>query len=83
MDVVPSEERRYSVSSIRDAVREATGSAPGIMECNRGGGDNETQQLYQVYQCVGLDGASPVPCPPLPTPGGRCAEDQLVKFPVF
>ena len=39
----------------------ATGSAP-MVECNRNG-RNETQ-LYQVFQCVGLDGRTLVRCPP-------------------
>lgn len=51
--VVPSDDKQYCLRSIRDAVAAATGSAP-MLECNRNG-RNETQ-LYQVFQCVGLDG---------------------------
>ncbi|TVU37643.1 hypothetical protein EJB05_10968, partial [Eragrostis curvula] len=76
--IVPSDEKEYFLSSIRDAVAEATGSAPNL-ECNRNE-RNETQ-LFQVYQCVGLDGSSPVRCPmPLPMDGG-CTD--TVKFPAF
>lgn len=75
--IVPSDERTYCVGSIRDAIGEATGSAPGI-ECNRSA-RNETQ-LYQVYQCVDLAGTSPVPCPAVPMQG-RCTDQ--VKFPAF
>ncbi|KAF7014646.1 unnamed protein product [Triticum aestivum] len=75
--IVPSEERTYCVGSIRDAIGEATGSAPGI-ECNRNA-RNETQ-LYQVYQCVDLAGTGPIPCPAVPMQG-RCTDQ--VKFPAF
>jgi ribonuclease T2 len=54
-------------------VAAATGSAP-MLECNR----NETQ-LYQVFQCVGLDGRTLVHCPP---PEQRGCTD-MVKFPPF
>ncbi|KAF6999952.1 hypothetical protein CFC21_015920 [Triticum aestivum] len=75
--IAPSEERTYCVGSIRDAIGEATGSAPGI-ECNRNA-RNETQ-LYQVYQCVDLAGTGPVPCPAVPMQS-RCTDQ--VKFPAF
>ncbi|TVU37750.1 hypothetical protein EJB05_11083, partial [Eragrostis curvula] len=74
--IVPSEERTYCLSRIRDAVAEATGSAPNL-ECNRNE-RNETQ-LYQVYQCVGVDGRSPVRC--LVAMDGGCT--GMVKFPAF
>jgi ribonuclease T2 len=74
--VAPSDERTYSVSSIREAIGKETGWEPSI-ECNRNA-RNETQ-LYQVYQCVDLAGTSLVPCP-VKMPG-RCTD--LVMFPVF
>jgi ribonuclease T2 len=58
--IVPSGERAYELRSIRDAVTEATGSAPSV-ECNRD--ERDEAQLYRVYQCVGRDGRGPVHCP--------------------
>ncbi|CAD6216991.1 unnamed protein product [Miscanthus lutarioriparius] len=58
--VVPSDDKEYCLRTIRDAVAAATGSAP-MVECNRNE-RNETQ-LYQVFQCVGLDGRTLVHCP--------------------
>lgn len=74
--VVPSHDREYCLRSIRDAGAAATGSAP-MLECNRNE-RNETQ-LYQVFQCVGLDGRTLVRCPP---PEHRGCTD-MVKFPPF
>ncbi|KAL5196491.1 hypothetical protein ABZP36_000003 [Zizania latifolia] len=71
--IVPSNETTYYLSSIRDAIAEATGSAPNL-ECNRDA-SGETQ-LYQVYQCVDLTGTVPVNCT-LPKTG--CTDK--VKFP--
>ncbi|TVU13164.1 hypothetical protein EJB05_40696 [Eragrostis curvula] len=74
--IVPSNENIYELSRIRDAVTEATGSAPSV-QCNRN--EQGEMQLYHVYQCVGLDGRSPVHCPrQFET---RCTDE--IKFPVF
>ncbi|TVU37748.1 hypothetical protein EJB05_11081 [Eragrostis curvula] len=72
----PSNRKTYDVSSIRDAVTEATGSAPSV-ECNRN--ERDEAQLYQVYQCVGRDGKTPVHCPRHLE--SRCTEK--VRFPAF
>ncbi|GJN10930.1 hypothetical protein PR202_ga29078 [Eleusine coracana subsp. coracana] len=74
--VAPSTNQTYLLSSIEDAVTKATGSAPSV-ECNRNGRDE--MQLYQVFQCVGRDGKSPVHCPRRLE--SRCPDK--VKFPAF
>ncbi|TVU40234.1 hypothetical protein EJB05_13687 [Eragrostis curvula] len=55
--IVPSNENIYELSRIRDAVTEATGSAPNV-ECNQN--EEGEIQLYLVHQCVGWR-------PPAPT----------------
>ncbi|KAG8079632.1 hypothetical protein GUJ93_ZPchr0007g6261 [Zizania palustris] len=72
--IVPSGEATYYLSSIRDAIAEATGSAPNFA-CNRDE-SGETQQLLEVYQCLDLTGTRPVNCT-LPKSG--CTDK--VKFP--
>ncbi|KAK3124192.1 hypothetical protein QOZ80_7BG0583140 [Eleusine coracana subsp. coracana] len=75
--IAPSNERAYELSRIRDAVTEATGSAPSV-ECNRN--EQGEVQLYRVYQCVGVDGRSPIHCPcHLNDEEATCTD--MVKFP--
>ncbi|KAF5449642.1 hypothetical protein F2P56_030065 [Juglans regia] len=68
--------RSYSLSSISEAIRGATGYAPGV-ECNVGTSDNS--QLYQIYVCVDTSGSNFIKCPVLPS--GGCASN--VEFPSF
>lgn len=66
----------YSLDSIVEAIKEATGYAPGI-ECNRDSAGNS--QLYQIYLCVDTSGSDIIKCPVLPR--GRCASQvQFAKF---
>lgn len=74
--IAPSDDRTYFLSSIRDAIGEATGSAPSVA-CSRNA-DGETQ-LSEVYQCVDRTGTRPVDC--LVPVQGRC--NDRVKFPAF
>ncbi|KAL6657015.1 hypothetical protein ACP70R_004795 [Stipagrostis hirtigluma subsp. patula] len=77
--IVPSETTTYNVSSIRDAVRDATGSTPKV-QCNSHANE---PQLYQVYQCVGRDGRTPVACPKTAHEDDGGCTHGVVKFPVF
>ncbi|XP_050235975.1 ribonuclease 3-like [Mercurialis annua] len=66
----------YELSSIEEAIKEATGYTPGI-ECNVDGSKNS--QLFQIYMCVNTSGSDLIQCPILPR--GRCADQ--VQFPRF
>ncbi|XP_068649350.1 ribonuclease 1-like [Aristolochia californica] len=66
----------YSINSIRDAIRGATGYEQGI-ECNRDESGNS--QLYQIYLCVSSSGSNIIQCPTLPK--GKCSSQ--IKFPSF
>ncbi|KAF0906875.1 hypothetical protein E2562_013267 [Oryza meyeriana var. granulata] len=74
--IVPSDEESYFLSSIRDAIADATGAVPNL-ECNRDA-FGETQ-LFQVYQCVDRAGKKLVDCQ-LPMQG-MCRD--RAKLPVF
>ncbi|KAF5793809.1 putative ribonuclease T(2) [Helianthus annuus] len=66
----------YSLRSIRDAVKEASGYTPWI-ECNTDSSGNS--QLYQIYLCVDSSGSGFVECPVFPT--GSCGSS--IEFPSF
>ncbi|XP_006827258.2 ribonuclease 1 [Amborella trichopoda] len=66
----------YSLNSITEAIRAATGHTPGI-ECNRD--ESRNPQLYQIYMCVDTSGSSIIECPKLPR--GGCSSQ--VEFPSF
>ncbi|KAJ0816591.1 putative ribonuclease T(2) [Helianthus annuus] len=66
----------YSLSSIRDAVKEASGYTPWI-ECNTDSSGNS--QLYQIYLCVDSSASGFVECPVFPT--GSCGSS--IEFPSF
>ncbi|KAH7515953.1 hypothetical protein FEM48_Zijuj10G0083000 [Ziziphus jujuba var. spinosa] len=66
----------YSLKSLVEAIKEATGYEPGI-DCNRDSAGNS--QLYQIYLCVDTSGSDIIKCPVLPR--GRCASQvQFAKF---
>ncbi|XP_062161493.1 extracellular ribonuclease LE-like [Alnus glutinosa] len=73
---IQADGRSYSKSSISEAIRGATGYAPGI-ECNVDASGNS--QLYQIYLCVDTSGSNLIKCPVLPN--GRCS--SIVDFPSF
>ncbi|KAL2484646.1 Ribonuclease 1 [Abeliophyllum distichum] len=66
----------YSLSSIRNAIKNAIGYTPGI-ECNVDASGNS--QLYQIYICVDTSGSNLIECPVLPN--GKCG--STVEFPSF
>ncbi|KAL5722821.1 ribonuclease T2 [Ranunculus cassubicifolius] len=66
----------YSLTSISQAIAQATGFTPGI-ECNVDESGNN--QLYQIYMCVDTSGSSLIECPVLPR--GQCASE--IAFPEF
>ncbi|KAH7683990.1 Ribonuclease T2-like protein [Dioscorea alata] len=66
----------YSLTSIKNAIREATGFTPGI-ECNVD--ESRNSQLYQVYLCVDTSGSQLIECPVYPR--GKCS--SRVEFPAF
>ncbi|XP_031475044.1 ribonuclease 1-like [Nymphaea colorata] len=66
----------YSLESIKNAIQEATGFAPGI-ECNVD--ESRQPQLYQIFVCVNTKGTNFIDCPVLPR--GRCSSE--VEFPAF
>ncbi|CAO2185411.1 unnamed protein product [Urochloa humidicola] len=79
--IVPSDSNddaaaAYHLSSVRDAIRDATGFEATV-ECNRGGGG--VAQLYQVYLCVARDWSGLIDCP---EPVNRKCTDKI-KFPAF
>ncbi|KAI3939644.1 hypothetical protein MKW92_025006 [Papaver armeniacum] len=68
----------YSLNSIKEAIREATGFSPGI-QCNMDGSSSQ-HQLYQVYMCVDSNtGSHFIECPLLPN--GSCS--SKIEFPSF
>ena len=75
--ITPSDERTYFLSSIPDAVTEATGSKPSI-GCNKG--VSGEMQLFEMYQCVDRTGTRPVDCPG-PMQGRKCTD--RVQLPAF
>jgi len=75
--ITPSDEKTYFLSSILDAITEATGSKPSI-GCNKGVAGE--MQLFEVYQCVDRTGTRPVDCPG-PVQGRKCSDK--VQFPAF
>ncbi|KAK8941634.1 Ribonuclease 1 [Platanthera guangdongensis] len=66
----------YSTSEIKDAIRGATGFAPGI-ECSVDEAGNK--QLNQVYMCVDATATNLIECPIFPR--GRCSDQ--IEFPPF
>lgn len=68
--------KSYSLSSIKSAIENGIGYAPGI-ECNTDASGNS--QLYQVYICVDTSGSNLIQCPVFPN--GKCASN--VEFPTF
>lgn len=66
----------YSLTSIKNAIREATGFTPGL-ECNVD--ESRNSQLYQVYLCVDASGSQLIECPVYPR--GKCS--SRVEFPAF
>ncbi|XP_076935693.1 ribonuclease 1-like [Bidens hawaiensis] len=66
----------YSLTSIRDAIKVASGYTPYI-ECNKDSSGNS--QLYQIYLCVDSLGSCFIECPFVP--GERCGAST--KFPSF
>uniref|UniRef100_A0ACD5YY59 Uncharacterized protein n=1 Tax=Avena sativa TaxID=4498 RepID=A0ACD5YY59_AVESA len=74
--IVPSDDKTYFLSSIKDAIKEGTGFTANI-ECNRGVA-GETQ-LFQVYQCVDRAGENLIDCP-LPMTGNCKDRVQLPAF---
>ncbi|XP_072979851.1 extracellular ribonuclease LE-like [Typha angustifolia] len=66
----------YSISSIKDAIKEGTGFTPFI-ECNVD--ESRNSQLYQVYFCVDTSGTQLMECPVFPN--GRCSSS--IEFPAF
>ncbi|KAF6134520.1 hypothetical protein GIB67_028541 [Kingdonia uniflora] len=68
--------RFYSIKSIEEAIKEATGFTPG-MDCNVDG--SRHSQLYQIYMCVDSTGSNLIECPILP--GRRCS--STIEFPKF
>ncbi|OVA08995.1 Ribonuclease T2-like [Macleaya cordata] len=69
--------RIYSLHSITEAIREATGFSPGI-QCNMDG-SGHNHQLYQIYMCVDTSGSNFIECPLLPK--GSCSSN--IEFPSF
>ncbi|PKA50715.1 Extracellular ribonuclease LE [Apostasia shenzhenica] len=67
----------YKVSSIKDAIKEATGFTPWI-ECNVDEARNS--QLYQVYLCVDPSASRLIECPIFPK-GAKCHRE--IEFPAF
>lgn len=74
--ILPTDEKTYFLSSIRDAIKEGTGFTANL-ECNRGAA-GETQ-LFQVYQCVDRAGKKLIDCP-LPMTGNCKDRVQLPAF---
>lgn len=66
----------YSLTSIKEAIKEATGFTPFI-ECNNDSSGNS--QLYQVYLCVDTSASNFIECPVFPS--GKC--DSQIEFPSF
>ncbi|PIN13782.1 Ribonuclease T(2) [Handroanthus impetiginosus] len=66
----------YSLSTIRNTIRNAIGYSPGI-ECNVD--EDGNTQLYQIYICVDTSGTNFIDCPVFPN--GKCA--STVEFPSF
>ncbi|GAV79026.1 Ribonuclease_T2 domain-containing protein [Cephalotus follicularis] len=67
----------YSLSDIKDAIRQAIGFTPWI-ECNVDKSRNS--QLYQVYLCVDSSGSNLIECPVFPK-GRNCGPE--IEFPAF
>jgi ribonuclease T2 len=79
--ITPSDEKTYFLSSVRDAITEATGSKPSI-GCNKDvqAAKGDPMQLLEVYLCVDRTGKRAVDCPG-PVQGRKCTD--RVKFPAF
>lgn len=67
----------YSIGSISQAIKAATGYTPGI-QCNVDEARNS--QLYEIYLCVDTSGSELIQCPKLPR--GRCSSNRI-EFPAF
>lgn len=67
----------YSLTDIKDAIKDGVGVTPWI-ECNVDSSGNS--QLYQVYLCVDTSGKYIIECPVMPR-GGRCGSS--IEFPEF
>ncbi|XP_017226908.1 intracellular ribonuclease LX [Daucus carota subsp. sativus] len=76
--IKPADGKYYSLESIKDAIKEATGYTPYI-DCNVDA-SRKYHQLYQVYMCVEASGSEFINCPLLPH--GRSCTSQ-VEFPSF
>ncbi|XP_054810491.1 ribonuclease 1-like [Prosopis cineraria] len=66
----------YSLSNIKDAIKESTGFAPFI-ECNQDSSGNS--QLYQVYLCVDTSASNFIDCTVFPA--SKCLSH--IHFPSF
>ncbi|XP_054822985.1 ribonuclease 1-like [Prosopis cineraria] len=66
----------YSLSSVREAIKEGIGYAPFI-ECNEDSSGNS--QLYQVYLCVDASASNFIECPVFPR--GNCSTQ--IQIPSF
>ncbi|CAL5061467.1 unnamed protein product [Urochloa decumbens] len=75
--IVPSDTETYSLSSVSDAIAQATGHTANV-ECNRDADGNA--QLFQVYQCVDKEGKQLIDCPL--SMATKCGGDSI-KLPVF
>ncbi|KAL9424171.1 hypothetical protein AB3S75_036120 [Citrus x aurantiifolia] len=67
----------YSLESIKDAIKEASGFSPWI-ECNVDESGNS--QLYQIYLCVDTSASNFINCPVFPN-GKKCGSQ--IEFPPF
>lgn len=76
--IKPADGKYYSLESIKDAIKEATGYTPYI-DCNVDA-SRKYHQLYQVYMCVEASGSEFINCPVLPH--GRSCTSQI-EFPSF
>ncbi|PWA40979.1 ribonuclease 1 [Artemisia annua] len=66
----------YSLSSIKDAIKGASGYNPWI-QCNKDESGNS--QLYQIYLCVDSSASAFIECPVFPH--GSCGSS--IEFPSF
>ncbi|KAJ9561635.1 hypothetical protein OSB04_006795 [Centaurea solstitialis] len=66
----------YSLSSIKSAIKGASGYTPWI-ECNNDPSGNS--QLYQIYLCVDSSASGFIECPVFPN--GKCGAS--IEFPKF
>ncbi|MFS7959195.1 putative ribonuclease T(2) [Helianthus anomalus] len=68
--------QKYSLSSIKTAIQQASGYTPWV-ECNNDSSGNS--QLYQIYLCVDSSASGFIECPVFPR--GSCGSS--IEFPSF